>query len=1247
MSSSSRVALISALWLFFVGCQGTSETPLPDAQPGDAEPVDGAEADVMIAADAEADAAIDRGLAADSGPDGEPDPEPDAGADATTGPEACDPPLAIEPAEAFSAAFDLVVLTPTGGTGNHRFELVENNSGAIVNPLSGAYLAGSVEEVDDRVRLTDTACIGDAFATVHVTRPLEIRPSQVAVATRQMLQFDVVGGSGRGEYRLRINNTQSTLTREGGYTAGPRFGRDVVVVRDPGTGLEAEAVVSVVEDPTLAADPPQLFLPLDAEMPVTFVGGSGWFDITREGRTATYDPPTRTFRATSPGRTRFDLQDQYTPQEITIVVDVVEPQQAPLGRAGRGLDTAIFHGPGDLDRDGYPDGILGHPEPSIEAFSDGAVFLYRGGPQGLRAAPVQVINGRAREDQFGRALTTADIDRDGHPDLIVGSWLDDLAGENRGAVYIYPGLPDGTFGDEPLQTLTGVRNGDNFGIALAACDFNGDGLTDLAITASAYENTGAEYAADNQGGVLVFLGSEAGFRLTADGGILPGGTLNAEGIFVGAGGLALGTSLAAGDIDGDGVCDLAAAAPGAGGNNGVIHVFRGRLPDPAGDGGLAAPPNRIYTGANANNLGRALAVADINGDRRADIIATEPGYDAPAAANAGAVRIFSGGPLAGPVRQTTPVTEAQYTWAGRAANQTAGVSLAVADQTGDRIVDLVIGSRFDENPAAGAVVDTGSISVIPGRADDWPAAEPSLVAYGATRGEQFGDTVAVLGDVDGDGETDLGTLASRESSLGINVGRPFFISGADARTRALDLPGAPAGAQNGFSIAAVGDIDRDGLSDLVVGAPATPLPDQLNAGVAYLYRGTETGYAREPTTTFVGHPGHSANDRFGFDITGGDFDGDGIPDVFISAQAEQRDANLPADTYAVDGNCPRAGGQGAVYIYRGGDQPIAPARPDYIFYGPGNNNANLARIAAIDLNDDGRDDLLAGGGGFNGFQVIYGRSPAPDGRIRVLCDPAYTFNTRGANTGIGQSFTLLGDINFDGCNDFAVGAPRETADRSGAGGPVTNQAGTVRVFYGWNNEGCGRERTVVIGGEVANGLFGHSVAAGNVIGGAEIDLVIGAPNTTNDGNVRTGGVFVVDGAYLASLPSEPPDRLQPAIFSVAPAGADRTLLLGTENAESFGRSVTVIGGRVIAGRLAGRVGLRTNIGGAQVYGFHASGLPYRAAAIAGETWRQNSLIGEVLARDRTRPFLAIGGYQASGLATDAGAVYVYNLSGVR
>lgn len=1241
MTNLFRAGHIGALIVLLAGCDGdpdtTEQPPPPDAQivDGDAPDPDGNPPDLAV------DLGVDPG-------------DPDAGEeidveiDGSTEPMACDPALVIEPGEAYTAAYDLVVLTASGGTGNYRFELVENNSDGIVNTLSGAYLAGGIERVDDRVRVTDTGCIGEAFATVHVTEPLQIRPSVVAVAPRQALEFDVVGGSGQGEYRLSINNTQAMMTSEGAYAAGPRLGRDVIVVRDPLTGLEAEAVVSVVEDPTLTADPGRLFLPLGASMQVDFIGGSGWFDIDRNGRSAQYDPATRTFTAVEAGRTVFTLDDQYTPQQITIAVEVADPLEAPLVRAGRGFTQGTILGAGDLDNDGYPDAIVAHPEPSIDAFGDGAVFVYRGGPQGLRVDPTQVLAGVARDDRFGWAAVTADVDRDGRLDLVVGAPLNDTAGSNAGAVYIHRGLEDGTFEAEAAQVLTGQANNDQFGSAIAACDFNGDTFVDLAIGAPNYDHNASPYAQADQGAVFVFLGSEVGFTASADGGIAPGGTVNEAGDFVGVRTHHLGSALAAGDLDGDGLCDLAA---GSQAGSGAVLVYRGQPPNPQmgldEDGGINEVPSRIYVGSPANGFARTLAIGDINADSRADLVVAEHNADG-GANNAGAVHVFSGGPIAGTARQELTIADAQFTWSGGVANRLAGFGLTVGDQTSDGIPDLIIGSRFDESGLEGEPIDVGSIVVVPGRARQWPSPDVSTTMYGEVSGQGVGSTVGVLGDVDGDGAIDLGTIAFGDSSLGINVGRPMFVSGATGRLRPVDLPGAAAGGQNGAAVAVPGDVDRDGLSDLLVGAPASPRqPDQLNAGAAYLYRGVDEGYASEPAIVFGGHPGHSTNDQFGFEVTGGDFDGDGNPDIFISAQQEQRPNPLDAETFAVDGQCPRAGNQGAVYIWRGGPDPIDPTRPDYIYYGAG-GNARMAHMVTADINGDGREDLIVGGTNYNGFEVIYGRSPNPDGLIRVMCDPGITYRPQTGGTNIGQAFARLGDLNVDGCQDIAIGAWRDDFDIFVGEVEAPNRTGTVRVVFGWGGDGCPeRPQTIVFGGEVANGEFAASVAAGNIIGGAELDLVVGAPNTTNANNIRTGAVFVIDGAYIQSLPTNDLEQLIPNVYPIAPEGTERAELYGVANGEDFGQVVRVIGSRIFVSRLRRPLGDIGPVGGAEVYGFYQSGLAYRIASFAGETWRPGGLMGQALAPDRTRPYLSIGGSQASGLATEAGAVYHYNLSGLR
>lgn len=1194
-------------------------------------------------------------------PDAAPDPEPDAGSDGDAGPVECDPPLAIVPDESFTSAFDLVVLEPTGGTGNYRFEMVENNSDAIVNALTGAYLAGPIENVADRVRLTDTRCIGEAFATVYITDPLEIRPQVVSVSSAQELRFTFVGGSGGSEYSLVINNSQATISEDGVYVAGPRLGRDVVKVRDPGTGLEDEAVISVVDDPTLSADPQRIFLPVGARMPITFRGGSGFFDVQRSGNSASYDPATRTFTGSVPGHTDFVFVDQFTPQTIEIGVDVAAPLQAPLGRSGRAQNAATVHGPGDLNGDGYADAIVGHPEPSIQSFADGAVMVYHGGPQGLIPDPVQILNGQARDDQYGRAIETVDVDGDDRPDLIVGSWNDDTEGGNRGAVYIYTGLEDGTFDPIPSQTIYGIRNNDQLGIAVDACDFNGDGMVDLAIAAYNYEDVAAEPRANNQGAVQIYLGSRAGFTARPDGGILTGGQLNEGGEWVGLANLRLGLALAAGDFDGDGLCDLAASATAFNGNGGGVFVYRGRAPDPddEDDGGLNLIPARVYVGRGGNNLGRRLAMADVNQDGRADVIAGQHAHDGAAGGNSGAVRIFSGGPLAGVVRQYTYEEEASWVLEGDNGNDQRGIAVAVGLWNEDDIPDVVVGAWNDEPGEEGATNDVGGVSIFAGRRGQWPDPTPIYSAFGADAGSLFGEAVAIAGDIDGDSLPDLAVTAARDQSLGINVGRPFFVSGLTGRSRALDLPGAPAGSQNGRAIAAVGDVDRDGLSDLIVGAPEAPRPpDQLGAGLAYLYPGTDAGYASEPSVVFSGHFDHSTNDRFGFGAAGGDFDGDRLPDVFISAPREERPNNFDPATFAVDGQCPgRGGDQGMVYIYRGRQGPMDGSRPDYVYVGP-RNGANAWQMLVTDINDDGRDDLIVGaptwnqpdvdGGNNGGIQVVYGRAPDPDGRIRVLCDVAYTWAGRVNNAQTGRSLALMGDLDFDGCNDIAFGAYNENIDITPQEGDETPQGGMVRILFGWNGDGCAsnRPRMITLGGEGNRPQAGWDISAGNVVGGPETDLVVGAINHVDPDNVRTGAVYVVDGEWLADLATHDPEQARPAVHPLGEGDA-RTVFYGREAGESFGRSVQVVGGRIIVGKLFSTIGEATRVGGADVYVIGQLGLPQRIAAIAGETWRQDGRIGEIIRNDRTRPLIVIGGFQASGLATDAGAVYYYNLSGLR
>lgn len=1201
------------------------------------------------------DAALDRGLPPDLAL---PPLEPDM----ATGPTDCDPALAIEPASGFIGALDLLTLTGSGGTGSYRFELIENNSGAILNPVTGAYVAGEVSSVTDLVRMTDTGCLGEAMADVAVVEPVELRPSQIEVPPSQVVRFDGLGGSGAFEFSLRVNNTGADLSPQGIYTAGPTLGRDVVEARDPGTGLVGEAVVTVSANPILAAEPAQMYLTVGSTLPIRFGGGSSWFDIEQSGQSADFDQVQQTVTGLAPGRTTFNLTDRYTRQRLEYVVDVAGPLEADLVRAGRNLVASAVHGPGDIDGDGWADAIVGMPESTIEAFSDGAVYVYRGGPQGLNSEPAQVLHGAARSDEFGRAVTTADLDGDGHLELIVGSWLDDAAGGDRGAVYVYPGLPEGFFGDAPSRVLYGPRGGDRLGLSLAICDFNGDRFLDIAAGAWLADYIPEEGDRRNDtGAVMVFLGSESGFRDAPDGGILYGGSINEEGDWTYRQGYRLGLAMDAGDIDGDGLCDLATSTLNSGGNHGAVHVYRGRAPEVYEDtidlGGLDPLPARIYAGAGGNQLGRRLAVADLNGDLRADVIAGQHLYDGPGLANAGAIRVFSGGPLAGPVRQLTPEAEHDWLWSGDTANDNAGSAIATGDWNGDGQVDLLIGSWADERPIDEPVPDTGSVAVLLGQRGAWPDAAPTFRAYGPEAGGRFGESVAMLGDVTGDGIADLATLAGADPSLGIRVGRPFFVGGDGLPPRGLLMPGDASGAWNGWAAAAVGDVDRDGLSDLVVGAPdAARAPNVLLTGRVFLYRGVEGGYDPSPAAVLEGHFDHTANDRFGYAMAGGDFDGDRAPDIFIGATGEERPNSFDPEQFEVIGDCAgRQNDQSAVYIYRGREGGPDPARPDYIYYGF-RGGADLRSILVADMNDDGRQDLIVGGmlwdnpdqqGNDQGaIEIVYGRAPSDDGRTVVLCDVAYRWFGPVGGARAGKALALMGDVDRDGCNDVAIGAYNTNVDRSPAAGDETPQGGSVHVLFGWNRDGCAvQPRMVSLAGGGNRPQAGWSLATGNLIGDPRPDLAIGAINHTFRGNERSGAVYVVDGAWLAELEPEEANVDRPTYHPLGPAD-DQVVLLGSVPGEQYGYALEVVGGRLFVTRPVGVVGEQRAIGGAEVYVFD-QGVPRRVAQLSGETWRSGGRMGDAIISDRTRPLLTIGGRQASGLGTESGAAYTHDLSALR
>jgi hypothetical protein len=309
---------------------------------------------------------------------------------------------------------------------------------------------------------------------------------------------------------------------------------------------------------------------------------------------------------------------------------------------------------GDFDHDGYTDLAIGVIFEDVgSVFNAGGVNVLYGGAGGLTGVGSQfftqdspgVASSAEALANFGLALAAGDFDQDGSADLAIGSLEDDTAG----AVTVLYGSTAGLTGagsQRFTQDTPGVgstaEGGDDFGAALTAGDFNGDGFADLAVGASG-EEVGGFFAA---GAVNVLYGSAGGLTGTGSQYV----TQNTSGVGGSAeNGDVFGFALAAGDFDHDGYADLAIGAPsedlGGGFEVGAVNVLYGSA------GGLTGVGSQYFTqdspgvGSSAEGsdlFGYVLATADFNLDGFADLAVGAPGETIGAAFDAGAVNVLYG-----------------------------------------------------------------------------------------------------------------------------------------------------------------------------------------------------------------------------------------------------------------------------------------------------------------------------------------------------------------------------------------------------------------------------------------------------------------------------------------------------------------------------------------------------------------------------------------------------------------------------
>ena len=704
---------------------------------------------------------------------------------------------------------------------------------------------------------------------------------------------------------------------------------------------------------------------------------------------------------------------------------------------------------GDLDRDGVADLAAGAPGDDEGGSRAGAVHLLLLTSTGTVKRTIEInastANGPslAGGDAFGSSLAAVgDLDYDGVPDLAAGAPGDDGGAAGAGAVHVLYLNSDGTVkrtAEINASTPNGpsLAGGDAFGSSLSMIgDPDRDGAADLAAGAP-----GDDGGAPDAGAVhLLYLNSDGTAKRTAE---INASTPNGPSL---AGGDAFGSSLAAiGDLDRDGVPDLAAGAPGGDGgaaDAGAVHLL---LLASAGtvkqaiEIDASTPNGPSLAGGDA--FGSSLAaIGDLDRDGAADLAAGAPGDDA-GAPDAGAVHVVRLGVRA-PLWNGTLASFATLDNSGGARADAFGLSVAsLGDMDRDGIADVAVGVPGDDEGASSA----GAVRLLYLNSDGTVKSTAEIdasTANGPQLGlaDALGSSVALVGDVDGDGTADI---AAGASGFSIRIGQSEMSStvtgevhlflmtstGTVKRTVEIDSsiengPVLAVGDGFGSSLAAVGDLDRDGVPDLAAGADRATRGYPLSGAVHILYLNPDGTVKRtaEINSSTANGPQLTSGDFFGSSIAPlGDLDRDGVADLAVGALGDD------------DGDLTSSGAVHILYLNSDGtvkrtaeinpSTPNAPSLGDQAQFG-------TSLGAAGDMDRDGVEDMLVGAPGAGSAYVLLLN---PDGSVKgahIADGTTVAGLGLGADSTFGDAVAALADIDGDGAAEIAVGAPFH--ERTGA-----------------------------------------------------------------------------------------------------------------------------------------------------------------------------------------------------------------------